>query len=126
VAGLLVSLGAPIVAGFQALIFVGGIAALIRFGPPSLRDMMQPGRMGHNPRWWIGAVVAATLCGVLIWAVFSANLELAPDSTFIPFGSVTSLGTALVNTDGFVVPLVVAVLLLGVALAGAARLVRRS
>jgi NADH:ubiquinone oxidoreductase subunit 6 (subunit J) len=125
VAGLLVSLGAPIIAGVQALVFIGGIAALIRFGPAPLREMARPHQLGHNRWWWVGVAVAAALCGAVVWMAFSSGWEPAPDPAFIPSGSITALGIALVSAEGFVLPLIVAVLLLGVALAGAARLVRR-
>lgn len=125
VAGLLVSLGAPIVAGLQALVFIGGIAALIRFGPAPLREMTRSDQLGHNRWWWAGVTVAVSLCTAIVWTVFSTGLDLAPDPAFIPSGSIEALGIALVSTEGFVLPLVVVVLLLGVALAGAARLVRR-
>jgi NADH:ubiquinone oxidoreductase subunit 6 (subunit J) len=125
VAGVLVSLGAPIVAGLQALVFIGGIAALIRFGPESLREMTRLEHLGHNRWWWAGVAVAAALCAAIVWMVFSTGLDPAPDPAFIPSGSIKALGIALVSVEGFVLPLVVAVLLLGVALAGAARLVRR-
>ena len=125
VAGLLVSLGAPIVAGAQALVSIGGIAALIRFGPASLREMTRMDQLGHNRWWWAGVAVAVALCAAIVWMVFSVGLELAPDPAFIPSGSIEALGISLVSAEGFVLPLVVVVLLLGVALAGAARLVRR-
>jgi NADH:ubiquinone oxidoreductase subunit 6 (subunit J) len=125
VAGVLVSLGAPIVAGLQALVFIGGIAALIRFGPESLQEMTRPEHLGHNRWWWAGVAVAVALCAAIVWMVFSAGLDPAPGPAFIPSGSIEALGIALVSAEGFVLPLVVVVLLLGVALAGAARLVRR-
>jgi NADH:ubiquinone oxidoreductase subunit 6 (subunit J) len=125
VTGLLVSLGAPIVAGVEALVFIGGIAALIRFGPESLREMTRPDQLGHNRWWWAGAAVAVALCGAIVWMAFSAGLDPTPDPAFIPSGSIEALGIALVSAEGFVLPLVIAVLLLGIALAGAARLVRR-
>lgn len=125
VTGLLVSLGAPIVAGVQALIFIGGVAALIRFGPAPLREMTRPDQLGHNRWWWAGVAVAVALCAVIVWMVFSVGLNLAPDPAFIPPGSIEALGLSLVSAEGFVLPLVVVVLILGVALAGAARLVRR-
>jgi NADH:ubiquinone oxidoreductase subunit 6 (subunit J) len=125
VAGLLVSLGAPIVAGVQALVFIGGIAALIRFGPASLREMTRPDQLGHNRWWWAGVVVAVALCAAIVWMVFSTGLDPAPDPAFLPSGSIGALGLSLVSVEGFVLPLVVVVLLLGVALTGAARLVRR-
>ena len=40
-------------------------------------------------------------------------------------GLTSALGIALVSVEGFILPLALVVLLLGVALAGAARLVRR-
>jgi NADH-quinone oxidoreductase subunit J len=125
VAGLLVSLGAPIIAGVQTLVFIGGIAALIRFGPSSLREMTRPDQLGHNRWWWAGVVVAVALCGAIVWMLFSSSFDPAPDPAFIPSGSIAALGIALVSVEGFVLPLVVVVLLLGAALAGAARLVRR-
>jgi hypothetical protein len=57
--------------------------------------------------------------------VFSAGLDSVPDPAFIPPGSVGALGVSLVSVEGFVLPFALVVLLLGVALAGAARLVRR-
>ena len=125
VAGLLVSLGAPVVAGLQALVCIGGIAALIRFAPAPLREMAQPDPLGHDRRRWAGMAVAAALCGVVAWAAFSSGWDLLPDPAFIPSGSIAALGTALVSVEGFVLPLVVTAILLGVALAGAARLVGR-
>jgi NAD(P)H-quinone oxidoreductase subunit 6 len=125
VAGLLVTLGAPIVAGLQALVFIGGIAALIRFGPAPLREMTRPDQLGHNRLWWAGVTVAAALCGAIVWAVFSSRWELTPDAAFVPSGSIAALGAALVSAEGFVLPLAVTAILLGVALVGAARLVRR-
>jgi NADH:ubiquinone oxidoreductase subunit 6 (subunit J) len=125
VTGLLVSLGAPIIAGVQALVFIGGIAALIRFGPVSLREMTRPDQLGHNRWWWAGVAVAVALCAVIVWMAFSTDLELSPNPAFIPSGSIEALGISLVSAEGAVLPLVVVVLLLGVALAGAARLVRR-
>jgi NADH:ubiquinone oxidoreductase subunit 6 (subunit J) len=125
VTGLLVSLGAPIVAGLQALVFIGGIAALIRFGPAPLREMTRSGQLGHNRWWWACVVVAVALCGAIVWMVFSTDLDPAPDPIFIPSGSIEALGVSLASVEGFVLPLVVVILLLGIALAGAARLVRR-
>jgi NAD(P)H-quinone oxidoreductase subunit 6 len=125
VAGLLVSLGAPVVAGLQALVFIGGIAALIRFGPAPLREMTRPDPLGRDRRRWAGMAVAAALCGVVAWAAFSSGWDLSPDPALIPSGSIAALGAALVSVEGFVLPLVVTAILLGVALAGAARLVRR-
>jgi NADH:ubiquinone oxidoreductase subunit 6 (subunit J) len=125
VAGLLVALGAPIVAGLQALVFIGGIAALIRFGPTPLREMTRSDQLGHSRWWWAGVVVAVALCGGIVWMVFGSGLDPAPDPAFIPSGSIEALGISLVSAEGFVLPLVIAVLLLGVALAGATRLVKR-
>jgi NADH:ubiquinone oxidoreductase subunit 6 (subunit J) len=125
VAGVLVSLGAPVLAGVQALLFAGGIAALIRFGPASLREMTGPGSLGHSRWWWAGATVAVALCTVLGWAAFSHDWGLEPESGLIPAGSIQALGTALIDPAGFVLPLASAVIVLLVALVGAARLVRR-
>jgi NADH:ubiquinone oxidoreductase subunit 6 (subunit J) len=125
VTGVLVLLGAPIVAGLQALVFVGGIAALIRFAPAPLREMTHPAQLGHSRRWWAGAAVAVALCAVIVWMVFNAGLDPTPEAALIPSGSIAALGIALVSVEGFILPLALVVLLLGVALAGAARLVRR-
>jgi NADH:ubiquinone oxidoreductase subunit 6 (subunit J) len=125
VAGVLVSLGAPILAGVQALVFAGGIAALIKFGPASLRDMTRPGSLGHSRWWWMGVAVAVALCAALGWAAFSHDWGLEPESGLIPSGSIQAMGTTLIDPAGFVLPFASTVILLLVAFVGAARLVRR-
>jgi NADH:ubiquinone oxidoreductase subunit 6 (subunit J) len=125
VAGVLASLGAPILAGAQVLLFAGGIAALIRFGPESLREMTRPIRLGHSRWWWIGVIVAVLLAAALGWAAFSYDWGPEPEPTFLPSGSLYVLGVSLIDPAGFVLPLALAIILLLVALAGAAGFVRR-
>jgi NADH-quinone oxidoreductase subunit J len=125
VAGVLVSLGSPILAGVQVLLFAGGIAALIRFGPESLREMTRPICLGHSRWWWVGATVAILLSAALGWAAFSHDWGPEPEPTFLPPGSLYDLGASLIDPARFVLPLAFAIILLLVALASAARFVRR-
>ena len=125
VAGVLASLGSPILAGVQVLLFAGGIGALIRFGPESLREMVRPINLGHSRWWWVGVVVAVSLTAALAWAAFSYDWGPEPEPTFLPPGSLYDLGAALIDPAGFVLPLAFAIILLLVALAIAAGFVRR-
>ena len=125
VAGVLASLGSPILAGVQVLLFAGGIGALIRFGPESLREMVRPINLGHGRWWWVGVTVAVLLTAALGWAAFSHDWGAEPEPTFLPPGSLYDLGVSLVDPAGYVLPLALAVILLLAALAVAAGFVRR-
>jgi NAD(P)H-quinone oxidoreductase subunit 6 len=125
VAGVLVTLGSPILAGVQVLLFAGGIGALVRFGPESLREMARPSNLGHSRWWWVGVTVAVLLTAALGWAAFSYDWGPEPEPTFLPPGSLYDLGVALIDPAGYVLPLSTAIILLLVAFAGAAGFVRR-
>jgi NADH:ubiquinone oxidoreductase subunit 6 (subunit J) len=121
VAGLFALLGAPVIAALQVLIFVGGIAALIRIRPAPVKEMARSNGGGLNRRWWVAAPVTAALCGTLVWAALGYR---DADTVPVPAGSVAALGTTLTDPAGFLLPLLIAFALLLIAFAGAARIVR--
>jgi NADH-quinone oxidoreductase subunit J len=121
VAGLFALLEAPLIAALQVLIFVGAIAALVRFGPSPVKEMARSSGADLNRRWWVAALVTAALCSTLVWVVIGYE---GADTAPVPAGSIVALATALTDPAGFLLPLLIAFALLLVAFAGAARIVR--
>jgi len=121
VAGLYVLLEAPFLAAVQLFIYVG-IAILIILAIVLTREMMNPDVPGANRQWWIAALVAVALCGILGWVVLNHDWGAAPGP--VPERSIAILGTTLVDLEGFVLPFGVASVLLLVALVGAATIAR--
>lgn len=122
VAGLYVLLEAPFLTAVQLFIYVGGIAILIIFAIMLTREMMNPNIAGRNRQWWLAALVAGALCGVLGWVVLNHDWGAAPGP--VPEHSIAILGTTLVDPEGFVLPFEVASVLLLVALIGAVTIAR--
>lgn len=122
VAGLYVLLEAPFLAAVQLFIYVGGIAILIILAIVLTREMMNPDVPGANRQWWIAALVAVALCGILGWVVLNHDWGAAPGP--VPEHSIAILGTTLVDPEGFVLPFGVASVLLLVALVGAVTIAR--
>ncbi len=122
VAGLYVLLEAPFLAAVQVFIYVGGIAILIIFAITLTQGMTNPNSAGRNRQWWAAALVAVALCGVLGWVVLNHDWGAAPGP--VHEDSIATLGQALVDPEGFVLPFEVASVLLLVALIGAATIVR--
>lgn len=113
VGGLLALLEAWAIAALQLIVFVGGIAALMRFAPPPLKEMTRPGELGFGQQWRVTAVIAVVLCGVLAGTAISHNWSAPPANP------------APARLSGFILPLVAAVVMLLVALVGAVKIVRR-
>lgn len=122
VAGLYVLLEAPFLAAAQLFIYVGGISILIIFAIMLTRDMMNPNVAGYNRQWWLAALVAVALCGMMGWVVLNHNWPATPGD--VPPESIVNLGKALVDPAGLVLPFEVASVLLLVALIGAVTIAR--
>jgi NADH-quinone oxidoreductase subunit J len=122
VAGLYVLLEAPFLAAVQLFIYVGGIAILIIFAIMLTRGMMNPKVPGANQQWWVSALAAVALCGMLGWMALSHDWGAAPGP--VREDSIAILGKALVDPQGFVLPFEVASVLLLVALIGAVTIAR--
>jgi NADH-quinone oxidoreductase subunit J len=113
VVGLLALLEAWVIAALQLIVFVGGIAALMRFAPPPLKEMTHPGELGFGRQWRVAAVLAVVLCGVLAGTAISHNWSAPPANP------------ASASLPGFILPLIAVVVMLLVALVGAVKIVRR-
>ena len=124
VVGLLVTLGAPVLAGVQALVCVGGIGALIKFAPPQLRQMVRRERLGHSRWWYVIVLVVLIPLGLVGWTAFTHAWGAPLEADFVPRSSIAAFGRALVDPAGFVLPVALLVLLVLAALGGAVLLVR--
>jgi NADH:ubiquinone oxidoreductase subunit 6 (subunit J) len=122
VAGLYVLLEAPLLAGVQLFIYVGGIAILILIAIMVTQNMMSPRIPGVTRQWWAAALVALLLCFTLGWVVLSHRWGVAAGP--VPDYSIQNLGKALVDPTGFVLPFEVASVLLLVAFIGAVTIAR--
>jgi len=122
VAGLYVLLEAPLLAGIQLFVYIGGIAVLIIFAVMLTRQLMTADRPTVIPQWWVGALVMAALGGVLGWTVLSH--DWAASAGPVPENTITILGTTLVDPQGMVLPFEVASILLLMALIGAVTVAR--
>jgi NADH-quinone oxidoreductase subunit J len=122
VAGLYVLLEAPFLAAVQLFIYVGGISILIIFAIMLTQSLMDPEEPGANRQWFVAAIVAVALCLVMGWMAFNHNWETSPGP--VPENSIVLLGSALVDSQGLVLPFEVASVLLLVALIGAATIAR--
>ena len=124
VAGLYVLLEAPLLAGVQLFIYIGGISILIIFAIMLTRDMMNPALAGSNRQWIPAVLVAVALCAVLVWTVLDYDGWTASTPGSVPENSITILGTTLVDAEGLALPFEVASVLLLVALIGAVTIAR--
>ena len=122
VAGLYVLLEAPVLAAVQLLTYVGGIAPLIILAVVFTQGRKHPAdnldhRVGRNRQWWIAALVAIALCGVLVWVTlgYDWGTALGPVSEH----SIVILLSTLIAPEGFALSFAVAVVLLVVSITGA-------
>lgn len=124
VAGLYILLDAGFLAAAQLLVYIGAISILIIFAIMLTRRMMQAREAPFNSQSWLGLITAvgtfALLAAVIIrwW-----DLERFPGRPDVPDtvlqGAVVSLGEAFVSPNGYVVPFIMASVLLLAALIGA-------
>ncbi len=130
VTGLYMLLEAPFLAAVHLFVWTGVVATLIVLAAVLTRNPMRPGSRGASHRWWAAALIAVALCAVLIWTTrtvvgrpMSHDWQASPAP--VPEHSVAALGTALVDPDGFALPLAVTTALLLAGLSGAAAVLRK-
>lgn len=120
VAGLYVLLEAGFFAVVQVVVYIGAIAILFIFAVMLTRNVTADSRPQTNSGWWVAALLAATLFGLLVviltsWRGISQTTRSIADSS----ENLRQLGQALVSADGYVIPFEVASVLLVAAMIGA-------
>lgn len=133
IAGLYLFLEAAYLACIQVVVYIGGILVLLLFATLFSADIM--GKEQRQPGLLVGAgVIAAALAGFLAWRISAVSLAHASDlaSRRSQPGSMPDvIGGAGMNTMGdllvgpWLVPFLLASLLLTVALVGAVATVKR-
>jgi NADH-quinone oxidoreductase subunit J len=121
-AGIYVLLEAPFFAAAQLFIYMGAIGILIIFAVMLTRGMMRQPMPRANEQWWLAALLAAVLLGVLAFLILQ-NVTVATART-VPENTIHILGITLVDPAGFALPFEVASVLLVMALIGAVTIVR--
>ena len=116
VAVLFVLLEAGFLAAVQVILYIGAIAILIIFAIMLTRRVMQDSGPQTNRQWWLGALIAAALFGVLVWAFLQVSYPLA--NVPVPDNSLVALGRSFVDPNLYALPFEVASVLLLVALVG--------
>ena len=124
VAGLYIMLDAGFLAAAQLLVYIGAISILIIFAIMLTRRMMQAREAPFNSQSGLGLITAvatfALIAAVIVrfWGVEALNgrPEVADN---VLQEAVVALGQAFVNPGGYVVPFIVASVLLLAALIGA-------
>ncbi|MCB8929347.1 MAG: NADH-quinone oxidoreductase subunit J [Ardenticatenaceae bacterium] len=123
VAGLYIMLDAGFLAAAQLLVYIGAISILIIFAIMLTRRMMQAREIPFNSQSGLGLFTAvglfALLASVIIrWWGYEAvsGRPEVPDT--ILQGTVSALGQAFVNPGGYVIPFIMASVLLLAALIG--------
>ncbi|MBN1680354.1 MAG: NADH-quinone oxidoreductase subunit J [Anaerolineae bacterium] len=128
VAGLFALLTAPLLAGFQVVIYIGAIAILIIFAimlTPQVTRVIKT----TNAQWPV-AIVVAVLFFVMILSVVSPLMDelgvddwnadfTQEDADRVPDSTLTDFGESLVSRDRFVLPFEIASIMLMAALIGA-------
>lgn len=124
VAGLYILLDAGFLAAAQLLVYIGAISILIIFAIMLTRRMMQAREAPFNSQSGLGLFTAvgtfALLAAVIVrWWGFEAvsGRPEVPDNVLQ--GTVAALGEAFVSPGGYVIPFIMASVLLLAALIGA-------
>ncbi len=122
-AGFFVMLAAPFLAAVQALVYIGAIAILIIIAIMLTRQMMGAHEM-PNSQWPFGLAAAALAFLTIALALAlasSGDLPLLPGKPLgvVSLDSVRDLGMSLVDPGQYVVPFVLASVLLTGAMIGA-------
>lgn len=121
-AGLYALLNAPVLAAAQLFTYVGGIAASIALVTLFTQEASYPDVPGANRQWVAAALVALGLCGALVWVTLNHTWGDAP--RLAQSDSIAQLGKALVDPEGFLLPLGVNAVLMLVAIFGALTITR--
>ncbi len=113
-------LSAPFFTVIQVVIYIGAIAILMIFAVMLTRRVRQEAGSSVNKGWWLAGLIALLLFTALVWLLsawpgFQTALPEIPQD----FDSIQVLGTALVSTEGYVIPFEIASILLLAALIGA-------
>ena len=124
VAGLYIMLDAGFLAAAQLLVYIGAISILIIFAIMLTRRMMQARETPFNSQAGLGLLTAvgtfALLASVIVrwWGFETATgAPEVPDNVLQ--GAVIALGEAFVSPSGYVIPFIMASILLLAALIGA-------
>jgi NADH-quinone oxidoreductase subunit J len=118
VAGLYALLNVGFLAVVQVLVYVGAISILIIFAIMLTRRVMDREIVQHNAQWFVSALVALALFGVIgFMLTFRAAEQWPLSSSGLPEEPIVALGEALMKT--YALPFEVASVLLLVALIGA-------
>jgi NADH-quinone oxidoreductase subunit J len=115
IAGLFLDLGAQFVGLTQILVYVGAVAILAVFVIMMTRSSYSETHSVLSRSWLSGFLVAASVFGVLSWAIFR-GLPSSTIATPEPQVSVQQIGAALMHN--FALPLEIIGLLLTAALIG--------
>lgn len=123
VAGFFVLLAAPFLAAIQVLVYIGAIVVLIIFAIMLTRRLMGI-REAPNSQWAYGLVGAIITFAVITLGLVLASTGESPLLVSQPISEITGesirdLGIALVDVNQYVLPFIVASLLLEAAMVGA-------
>lgn len=120
VAGYYVLLSAGFLAAVQLMVYVGAIVILVMFAIMFSRQVMHPKEGNTNHQWFISVIASAMLFSVLMVVV---NTVIWPATDAAPTAdTITQLGVAFMGS--YLIPFMVAGVLLSVALIGAIYLAR--
>jgi len=122
-AGLYVLLEAPFFAAAQLFIYMGAIGILIIFAIMLTRAFMRQPMPRANEQWWLAALLAAVLLGVLTFLILQ-NIRPNIMAEAVPENTIHILGVTLVDPEGYALPFEVVSVLLVMALIGAVTIVR--
>ncbi|PJF34945.1 MAG: hypothetical protein CUN49_13095 [Candidatus Thermofonsia Clade 1 bacterium] len=123
VAGFFVLLAAPFLAAIQVLVYIGAIVVLIIFAIMLTRRLMGL-REAPNSQWPYGLIGAAITFALIVLGLVLASTGESPLLVSQPLSEITGeslrdLGIALVDLNQYVLPFIVASLLLEAAMVGA-------
>lgn len=123
VAGFFVLLAAPFLAAIQVLVYIGAIVILIIFAIMLTRRLMGL-REAVNSQWLYGLIGALITFGVIVLGLVLASSGSTPLLANQPLSDITGdslrdLGVALVDLNQYVLPFIVASVLLEAAMVGA-------
>jgi NADH:ubiquinone oxidoreductase subunit 6 (subunit J) len=133
VAGFFVMLGAPFFAAVQVLVYIGAIVILIIIAVMLTRRVMGV-REASNNQWALGLAASAVAFVVIALAIIGATggdlttaataadsaalLVREPITAEVPLDSIADFGKSLVDPNQYVVPFVLASMLLTGAMIG--------